>query len=270
VFLLFLGNQFATWSFLFAYLYFKIDRGSCSSDWLVLFVLFFKSSSYVAQPCLELRDPPASTSWMLGFLKLLLFLLDIFFIYISNFIPFPGFPSESPHPLPLLTNPPSPASLPWHSPTLGHRAFIGPRASPPIDDWQGHPLIYMQLEPWVSPCVLFGWWFSPWELWRVLGGSYCCSSYGVATPFSSLGPFSSSSIGDPVLSLMVGREHTLLYLSGTGSCQQALAGIHNSVWVWWLYMGWIPRWGSLWMIFPSVSAPHFVSVSPHMGILFSF
>jgi hypothetical protein len=24
----------------------------------------------------------------------------------------------------------------------------------------------MQLEPWVRPCVLFGWWFSPWELWR--------------------------------------------------------------------------------------------------------
>jgi hypothetical protein len=23
----------------------------------------------------------------------------------------------------------------------------------------------MQLEPWVTPCVLFGWWFSPWELW---------------------------------------------------------------------------------------------------------
>jgi hypothetical protein len=24
----------------------------------------------------------------------------------------------------------------------------------------------MQLEPWVPPCVFFGWWFSPWELWR--------------------------------------------------------------------------------------------------------
>jgi hypothetical protein len=28
----------------------------------------------------------------------------------------------------------------------------------------------------------------------------------------------------------------------SGSCQQ---GIHNSVWVWWLYVGWIPRWGHL-------------------------
>jgi hypothetical protein len=37
-----------------------------------------------------------------------------------------------------------------------------------------------------------------------LVGSYCFSSYGAANPFSSLGPFSSSSIGDPVLSPMVG------------------------------------------------------------------
>ena len=33
-------------------------------------------------------------------------------------------------------------------------------------------------------------------------------------------------------------------------------------------MGWIPRWGSLWMAFPSVSAPHFVSIFPPMSILF--
>jgi hypothetical protein len=30
----------------------------------------------------------------------LIFLLDIFFIYISNVIPFPSFPSENPYPLP--------------------------------------------------------------------------------------------------------------------------------------------------------------------------
>ena len=48
----------------------------------------------------------------------------------------------------------------------------------------------------------------------------------------------------------------------SGSCQQNLVGICNSVWVWWLFMGWIPRWGSLWMVIPSVSAPNFVFVSP--------
>ena len=105
-------------------------------------------------------------------LPLLIFfivLLDIFFIYISNVIPFPGFPSKNPlphtlSPLPLLTNVPTPASWPWHSPILGHRTFTGLRASSPIDDRLGHPLLHMKLEPQVLPCVFFGWWFSPWEL----------------------------------------------------------------------------------------------------------
>ena len=54
----------------------------------------------------------------------------------------------------------------------------------------------------------------------------------------------------------------------SGSCQKNLAGICNSVWVCWLYVGWIPRWGCLWIVLPSVSAPNFVSVTPSMGILF--
>jgi hypothetical protein len=53
--------------------------------------------------------------------------------------------------LPLLTNPPTPASLSWPSSTLGHPAFTRPRASPLIDVPQGHPLIHMQLKPWVPP-----------------------------------------------------------------------------------------------------------------------
>ena len=48
---------------------------------------------------------------------------------------------------------------------LGHMIFTRPRASPPIDGWLGHPLLHMQLEPWVSPCVFFDWWFSLRELW---------------------------------------------------------------------------------------------------------
>jgi hypothetical protein len=58
-----------------------------------------------------------------------LFLLDIFFIYISNAIP------KAPYTLSLalLPNPPTPASWPWHSPVLGHMIFARPRASPPID-----------------------------------------------------------------------------------------------------------------------------------------
>jgi hypothetical protein len=124
-------------------------------------------------------------------------------------------------------------------------------------------------------------WKVDWSLGalEILVSSYCCSSYGAADPFSSLDTFSTSFIRDPVLLPMDGCEHPLLYLPGTGrtsqetaisgSCQQALVDIHNSVWVWWLFMGWIPRWSSLWMIIPSVSASHFVSVTPSMYILFS-
>jgi hypothetical protein len=74
-------------------------------------------------------------------------------------------------------------------------------------------------------------------------------------------------------------KHSLLYLSGTGiasqetalsgSCQQNLAGICNSVCVSWLIMGWTPGWGSLWMVHPFILAPDFVSATPSMGILFS-
>jgi hypothetical protein len=41
---------------------------------------------------------------------------------------------------------------------------------------------------------------------------------------------------------------------------KALSGIYNIIWVWWLYMGWILRWGSPWMAFPSVSVPYFVFI----------
>ena len=111
-----------------------------------------------------------------------------------------------------------------------------------------------------------------------LVSSYCCSSYRAANPFNSLDTFTSSFIGDPVLRPMDDCEHPLLYLPDTGrasqetaisgSCQQVLVGICNSVWVWWLFMRWIPRWGSFWMVIPSVFAPNFVSVTLSMGILF--
>jgi hypothetical protein len=91
---------------------------------------------------------------------LLVFLLDIFFIYISNVIPSPPFPSNPPsHPYP---------------PSLIHLVSIlcpdiplhwGIKTSPFTDVPQGHPLLHMQLEPWILACILFGWWFSPWELW---------------------------------------------------------------------------------------------------------
>ena len=58
---------------------------------------------------------------------------------------------------------------------------------------------------------------------RVLGiliSSYCCSTYMVADPFSSLGAFSSSSIGGPVFHPIDDCEHPLLCLPGTGKASQ--------------------------------------------------
>ena len=62
-----------------------------------------------------------------------------------------------------------------------------------------------------------------------------------------------TSIGVSVLSLMVGYKHPHLYWSGSGrasqkttisgSCQHALLGINNIVWVSCLHMGWIPQVG---------------------------
>lgn len=70
-------------------------------------------------------------------------LLDIFFVCISNVTPFSCFPYREPYSIPpppasIEGVPPSThlffsASLPWHSPTIGHQAFTRPRASPPAD-----------------------------------------------------------------------------------------------------------------------------------------
>jgi hypothetical protein len=70
-----------------------------------------------------------------AFFLLFPYLLDIFFTF-QMLAPFLLSPLKNPlpHHLCLLINPPTTASWPWHSPILGHRAFTGPRASPPIDN----------------------------------------------------------------------------------------------------------------------------------------
>jgi hypothetical protein len=143
---------------------------------------------------LSLHSPPPPPT---------IFLLDIFLIYISNAIP------KVPYTLlpALLPNPPTPTSWPWHSPGLGHIIFARPRASPPNDGWLGH-LLPMQLETWAL---------------GVLVSSYCCSSYRVSDPFSSLGTFSSSSIEGPVFHPIDDCEHPLLCLPGTGIASQETA-----------------------------------------------
>jgi hypothetical protein len=76
----------------------------------------------------------------------------------------------------------------------------------------------------------------------VVDSSYCCSTYRIADPFSSLGTFSSSSIGGPVVHPIADCEHPLLCLLGpgivskgtalSGSFQQNLASVCNGVSVW--------------------------------------
>jgi hypothetical protein len=63
--------------------------------------------------------------------------------------PFLLSPLKIPYLLPHtpVHHPPTPNFWPRHSPTLGHRTFTGPRASPPVDDLLGHPLLHRQLVP---------------------------------------------------------------------------------------------------------------------------
>jgi hypothetical protein len=154
-----------------------------------------------------------SLGWIWTFFFYISFLLDIFFIYISNAIL--KVPYTLPYPPPCSPTQP----LPLPGPVLGHMIFVRPRASPPIDGQ-----LHMQLET---------------QFWGVLVSSYCSSFYRVANPLSSLDTFSSFFFRGPVFHPIDDCEHPLLYLPGTGialqeiavsgSCQQNLAGICNSV-----------------------------------------
>jgi len=130
----------------------------------------------------------------------------------------------------------------------------------------------MWFKPWVPPCVLFCWWFSLWELWGILLIDIVILPVGFETPSAPSVLSLTPPLGSPMFSPMVRCRHLHLYQSSSdtasqetsmsGSYQQALLGISNSDWVWWLHMGWIPRWGSVWMAVFIVSAPHIVSVFP--------
>ena len=131
---------------------------------------------------------------------------------------------------------PCPAPQPTHScflalafPCTGAYDLHKTKGLSSLNGRLGHPLLHMQLET---------------QLWGILVTSFCCSSYRVADPFSSLGTFSSSFIRDPVFHPINDCEHPLLYLPGTGIAshetaipgplQQNLADICNSVCVWFL------------------------------------
>jgi hypothetical protein len=150
----------------------------------------------------------------------------------------------------------APTTLLWHPPILRHQNSTGPRASPPNDFRQDHPLLHMYLEPWILPCTLVGWWSSPWEIWVAQPANIvfpmklqCASTPPVLPPTPPLG----SQCSVWYLSI-----HTCKNSQGTAtlvSCQQAPLGNSNSVRSWFLHTGWIPRWSSTWMDLPSVYSP---------------
>jgi hypothetical protein len=87
------------------------------------------------------------------------------------------------HP-PPVPQPTHSYSWPWHSPILGDRNLTGPRASPPTDNQLGHPLLHIQLEPQLPPCVFFNWWYSSKELWGYWLVHIDVSPMGLQTPLA--------------------------------------------------------------------------------------
>jgi hypothetical protein len=124
--------------------------------------------------CFLTRPLLGRKRWLKCFFFFFLILkLDIFFIYISYVISFPSnLPPGNPlshtvfpclyEGVPPPTHPLTHSQLPtFPSPALGHLSSLHRTKDLSFYRWQGRPLLHMQLEP----CVLLGWWLSPWELW---------------------------------------------------------------------------------------------------------
>ena len=160
------------------------------------------------------------------------------------------FQKLSPSPVPppnLLSHHPHPPNHSTFHPRIPHRSFTDISSHWCLTRPSSATYVAGTMGP--SMCTI---WLVVYSLGAlgVLFGSHCCSSYGAASSFRCLGPLSTFSSGDPVLSpITIGWQHLPLYLLGrasqetaiSGFCQQAFVGIQISVWVWWLYIGWIPR-----------------------------
>jgi hypothetical protein len=131
----------------------------------------------------------------------LFLLLGIYFIYISNAIP--KVPPTLPHP---LSNPSTPTSWPWHSPVLRHMRSARPMGLS-FHWWLNRPSSNIYAARDTSSGAGGGVGGG-----RVLVSSYCCSTYRIADPPSSLGTSSSSSLRGPVIHPIADCEHPLLCL----------------------------------------------------------
>jgi hypothetical protein len=129
------------------------------------------------------------------------FLLNNFFIYISNYILFSCFFLGKPlsHPLfPCVYEcVPPPTQFPPPHLDIPLPCLSQDKGPPPMNVQQGHPLLLMQLGPWVPPCVLFSWWFSPCEFWGVWLFHIFVLPMGLQTPSAPLALSLTPPLGTP-------------------------------------------------------------------------
>jgi hypothetical protein len=128
----------------------------------------------------------------------------LFLKFFTGYFPhlhFQCYLKSPPYPPPPLPYPPTPNSLPWHSPVLRYIKFVLPMG-PSLHWWPSRP----SSDTFAARVKSSG----------VLVISYCCSTYRVADPFSSLDTFSSFSIGSPVIHPIADCEHPLMCLLGPG------------------------------------------------------
>jgi hypothetical protein len=123
-----------------------------------------------------------------GFIVWHISVIVLFFIRYFLYKHFKCYPQNSLFPpSALLPYPPAPTSWPWHYPVLGHIKFAIPRGL--SSQWR---LTRPSSATYAARDASSG----------VLVSSYYCSTYRVADLFSSLGAFSSFSIGGPVFHLI--------------------------------------------------------------------
>jgi hypothetical protein len=169
-----------------------------SQSFVVAWVILLNSESNACSP----QDPfffPVKIPLVLFF--------SIFYQVFSSFT-FPMLYQKSPICPPPIPYTPTPPFRPWHSPVLGHIKFASPMG--------------LSLQWWLTR-PSFDTYSARDKSSGVLVSSYCCSTYRVAVPFSSLGAFCSSSIGGPVVHSIAGCEHPLLCLLGPGIVSQETA-----------------------------------------------
>jgi hypothetical protein len=161
------------------YIYFFIILQDCLSN-SGIFVLPYEIENCSFKIC------TSCFGILMGFLlslhipfgKMIIFFFFIGYLFQLHFQCYPQRPHMLPHP---LTYPPTPTSWPWHCHVLRHIKIARPMGHSFTDGRLCHLLIHMQLETRAPGGVLVS--------------SYCCSTYRIADPFSSLSTFPSSFIG---------------------------------------------------------------------------